>query len=97
MRCMALVLPSVVFCLTVMHAWREQFAKEIIAAGVFLIIWSCLLARFLWRRAHGREAWLIDVGIGSGDDDGRKESVELMALAMAVLVMILALMIPALK
>ena len=64
----SIALPIVVLRAGTLSGGRSSFPTRMLSAQTLLLVVSALLARFMWRRAHGVGAKFVTIRIEPDDD-----------------------------
>lgn len=95
--CVAYCLPILVLAAAIFHAWRNDFSRNFVGAGVILFVASGLIARFLSRRAKNLEAVVYTTRVLPSDSEEKKSSVEVTAMLVAAAILLIAVFLPLFK
>ena len=94
LRRVSIALPFALTLVGVGHVWRAGFLSNLAGSYLILVLFSVVLARFMWRRAHDVEAVFGGTRIGPDDEPGVKSEIDYISLVIAAVLLVFALCLP---
>src|SRR4029078_6146987 len=94
MMCFAYCLPVFVLVSVLIHGWARAFSMNLVGAAVILFVGSCLVARFLLRRAKNLEAVIYTTRILPSESDEMKSAVDVVAVVVGIAILLTAAFLP---
>ena len=87
-------LPLAALIFGLFYSWTSGFSRETTTAHIFLFAFSCVLARFMARRAKNQEAHFFVTVVLPDDDEVKKYSCDLMGLVSATVFFLMIIFMP---